>query len=434
MTVIAWGSRLLWQWILPTLLTLTALIYAVRLRGKPIRGFCGMLRELFSRRDRTQHGIFAAALAATMGTGNLVGTALALMTGGAGAVFWMWLSALLGMVLVYAENMLAARHPHKDCRRFLCCGSIGYILYAMKNNIPARIFAICCIGAALGMGSTVQSSTVARTLHSFGVPLPLTGLVTASLLGIILAGGIKGIRSAAGKLMPLLCGLYFAGCAFMLVRHAHVLPDAFLSILRGAFGIRAAGCGVSISVLLQSLRVGFQRGIFSNEAGLGSSSLLHMHAPEGQQAQQCKWAAAEVFADTILCCTLTALVILTAPCDLAQYTDGTALLLDAFTAGLGTFAAGFLAVCMVLLAFATMIGWYPCGAYAVQYLTGGRGTACYLAAYLLAAFAGALGEPQWLWALCDLMNGCMALPNLCAMLLLAPTVSVTAAAPCRTPE
>lgn len=414
-------NEVIWQWVLPVLLTVTALLYLVRLRGRPLRGLGGILRGTYGsllRRDKRQHGIFAAALAATMGTGNLVGTALALMTGGAGAVFWMWVSALLGMVLVYAENLLGARFR---------CGSIGgafaYLRYGTGKRLPAVIFAVCCTGAALGMGNIVQSSAIAQTARCYGISAPLCGLMTALLLGVILIGGSERVRGAAGLLMPLLCGCYLLGCVRLLICHAEMLPSAFLRIFREAFGFRAVGGGVSAAVLMRSMRVGLQRGIFSNEAGLGSSSLLHLDGTGGETAQS-KWAVAEVFADTILCCTATALVILTAPeCDIANAADASSLLLTAFSSGLGRLAGGFLAVCMILLAFATMVGWFPCGAAAVRYLTNGRGEHIYLAAYLLTAFAGALSSPEWLWALCDCCNGCMALPNLWGMLYLLPSIN-----------
>ena len=240
--------------------------------------------------------------------------------------------------------------------------------------------------------------------------------MTAVLLLVILRGGRDRIGQVTVLLMPLLCGFYLLGCTVLLIRHAAALPAALLRIFREAFGIRAAGCGFCASVLIRSMSTGLRRGIFSNEAGLGSSALLHMDAGSGDAAVQGRWAAAEVFADTVICCTATALVILTAPSP-SHPADGDAagLLLDAFSAGLGQYAGGFLAVCMVLLAFATMIGWYPCGAACVRYLFGRRGVPVYLAGFVLLAFAGALGSPEWIWQLCDCCNGLMALPNLYCM-------------------
>ncbi len=435
MQILAVWNQILWQWVLPVLLTAAALLWAVRLRGRPLRGFGGVLRETYGtllRRDRKQHGIFASALAAMMGTGNLVGTAYALISGGAGAIFWMWISALLGMVLVYAENLLGSRYRTKRRDGSMLGGALGYLHSGVGSRRLARIFAVCCVGAALGMGNLVQSSAIAQTVRTWQVPAAAAGIITAGILGGILIGGAERIRRAAGVLMPLLCGCYLVGCLWLLVLHAQAIPDALTRIFSEAFGMRAAGSGICASVFLRSMRVGLQRGIFSNEAGLGSSALLHMDADAADDTSQSKWAAAEVFADTMICCTATALVILTAPhCSIPDYTDGAALLLAAFSEGLGGLAAGFLAVCMVLLAFATMIGWYPCGAAAVRYLCGARGMPVYLAAYLLAAFAGALGNPAWLWTLCDCCNGCMALPNLYAMLVLLPRVSVQPQQHCR---
>ncbi len=415
------GNALLWQWILPVFLLLTALICGVRLRGVPVRGFSHVLRETYGavfRRgcDQAQRRIFASALAATMGTGNLVGTALALMTGGAGALFWMWISALLGMILVYAENVLGMhfRRSRQDGTRI--GGAVACLRFGLHSPVLAGVFAVLCTVSALGMGNLAQSSTIAQTLSHYGVSAPVCGLVTAVLLLVILRGGRDRIGQVTVLLMPLLCGFYLLGCTVLLIRHAAALPDALLRIFREAFGIRAAGCGFCASVLIRSMSTGLRRGIFSNEAGLGSSALLHMDAGSGDAAVQGRWAAAEVFADTVICCTATALVILTAP-STARLADGDAagLLLHAFSAGLGQYAGGFLAVCMVLLAFATMIGWYPCGAACVQYLFGLRGVPVYLAGFVLLAFAGALGSPEWIWQLCDCCNGLMALPNLYCM-------------------
>ena len=414
----AWNG-LLWQWILPVLLTVTAIVCGIRQRGRPVRGLGGVLRRtygsLLSRNaDRQQRRVFASALAATMGTGNLVGTALAVMTGGAGAVFWMWVSALLGMLLVYAENRLAAQY-----RRNGLGGTVAYLRFGLNSRLLPVFFSFCCMLTALGMGDLAQSSTVAQTAHSFGVPLPAAGLVTAALLLLILSGGGKRTGTAAAWLMPLLCGGYLLGCVRLIALHIRALPDALVQILSGAFGIRPAGAGISAAVFFSAMRTGLCRGMFSHEAGLGSSAMLHMDAEN--TAAQCEWAAAEVFADTLVSCTATALVILTAPASGAQ--DAAELLLDAFSAGLGRYAGLFLGICMMLLAFATMLGWYRCGEGCACALFGTRAAPVFRAAYLLAAFAGALGEPAWIWTFCDCMNGMTALPNLYALLRLRPVLT-----------
>lgn len=416
-------NLILWQWVLPVLLVATALLYAVRLHGVPVRGFSRTLRDITSDllrgRDPKQRQIFAASLAATMGTGNLVGTALALMTGGAGAIFWMWVSALLGMYLAYAENVLGIRFRKRLRDGTVVGGALGYLRNGVNSRVLAALFAFFCTVAALGMGNMAQSNTIAQTAQRFGAAPWTAGLVTAVLLLLILHGGTQRIGHVAQWLMPLLCGFYLLGCAVLLVRFHTALPAALLRILREAFGLRAVGSGVSAAALMHSMSIGLRRGIFSHEAGLGSSSLLHMEADSDAETQG-KWAAAEVFADTVICCTATALVILTAP-DAPYINAGntTGLLLHAFSAGLGNLAGGFLGICMILLAFATMIGWYPCGAACARYLGGRNAADIFCAAYILLCFAGALGSPEWIWALCDCCNGMMALPNLYGMLRLS---------------
>ena len=194
--------------------------------------------------------------------------------------------------------------------------------------------------------------------------------------------------------------------------------------MREAFGFRAAGSGFAASLLLHAMRVGLCRGIFSNEAGLGSSAMFHADAEPGKEDVQGKWAAAEVFADTVICCTATALVVLTAPP--SAQSSPAAVLLDAFRSGLGSFASGFLAASMILFALATAIGWFPCGAAAFRYLFGNSAEPVYLALWVSAGFAGAFGSPEWVWAFSDCCNGLMALPNLYAMLRLLPSGPVSA--------
>lgn len=424
MRLLTFWNEILWQWLLPVLLTLTALVCCIRQRGYPVRGIGGVLKRTYGsllRRGcgREQHRIFASALAATMGTGNLVGTALAIITGGAGALFWMWISALLGMILVYAENMLCSRFRQTHPDGTVTGGPAAVLRRGLHSRFAAGCFSACCIAAALGMGNLAQSSTIAQTAQEFGIPLPCTALLTALLLAVILHGGQNRIGTVAAYLMPLLCGGYLLGCTVIIVRQIHAVPDVLRQILREAFGFRAAGAGFCACMLLRTVRTGFCRGIFSNEAGLGSSPLLHLNASADDAPHQGEWAAAEVFADTLVSCTATALVILTAPADAHSCKDAAALLLQAFASGLGGTARGFLAACMILLAFATMIGWFSCGAAACRDLLGKRAAACFPFAYLLAAFAGALWNPAWIWTLCDCANGMMALPNLYALLRLS---------------
>ncbi len=423
-------NTLLWQWILPVFLLLTVLLCGIRLRGAPVRGLHRVLRDtygaIFRGGNAKQKRIFAMSLAATMGTGNLVGTALAVMTGGAGALFWMLVSALLGMILVYAENILGIRYRKTMPNGTEIGGTIGYLRFGIGSRFLAAVFAVLCIISALGMGNLVQSSTISQTLSHFGMSAPICGLMTAGVLLLVLIGGTKQIENVSIWLMPLLCGFYLLGCTVLLIRNAGMLPSAFQRIFREAFGFRAVGCGFCASAMLHSMSIGLRRSIFSNEAGLGSSALLHMGADSDDANKQGKWAAAEVFADTVICCTATALVILTAPKPIyLNAGDASGLLLYAFSDGLGKYAGGFLAVCMVLLAFATMIGWFPCGAACVRYLCGNGVVSVYSGVYLVVCFAGALGSPAWIWQFCDCCNGLMAIPNLWGICRLSRTFSAS---------
>lgn len=424
-----WLRDRFWQWLLPMLLLGTAIGCGMAQKWTPLRDFRRTFRDtlgtLTSKQSAdgdapTQRQIVATALAAAMGTGNLIGTAAAIAAGGAGAVFWMWVSALAGMLLVYAENVLGIRFRRKTAEGW-CGGAIACLRYGLHLPRLAWLFAVCCAAAGLGMGSMAQSNAIAAAAREFSVPPVVTGLAVVLLGGWILCGGTKKIGRVTAWLMPLLCGIYILGCGWLLVRNAARLPDAVMQIFREAFGFRGMTGGFCASVLMQSVRVGICRGIFSNEAGLGSSALLHMEADGQSPDRQGRWAAVEVFLDTIVCCTLTALVVLTADVP-TQGADGAEILLAAFAEGFGAFAADYLAVMLMLFAFATLIGWYPCGMAAAR--CGVRGLAgIYLPLYLLFGWMGTFLAADGVLTLCDCLNACMAIPNLLGLWLLRGTLA-----------
>ncbi len=419
-------DQLLWQWLLPILLPLMAFLCGKAIKMAPLRQFGKLMRHTYGTLLRkqnhtadapTQRQIFATALAATMGTGNLVGTAVALSVGGAGALFWLWISAPIGMLLVYSENLLGTHYCNAKFK-----GTIAYLQNGVQSPVLAVVFAVCCVGASIGMGNLAQSNAMASALRDIGVPLPVTGILTAILLFWILNGGSKRIGCITEWLMPMLCGGYLVCCLWLILRRVDILPDVLQRVCTEAFGLRAMGSGCSISALLFTLSIGMRRGIFSNEAGLGSSAMLHGDAEHTSPVAQGEWAAAEVFADTAICSTATGLVLLTAPNDVMIYgtQDGAALLLAAFRAGFGDIAVWLLAICIALLAFATLIGWYGCGRMAFCHVFGQKQEGIYMEIYITAAFCGALGKAEWVWLLCDICNGCMALPNLYGLWRLLP--------------
>lgn len=413
-----WGNLLL------SLLLGTGLYYTVRMRGFQLRGMGRVLRCTFSGcRSRTagsgrisQLQTMSAALAATMGTGNIVGVATALTLGGPGAIFWMWISAILGMLLVYAENMLGALFRYRCEDGSWCGGALAYLERGMRSRPLALAFAGCCVLASLGMGNLAQVNSLACAARDgFGVPPVVCGLVTAALAGIIILGGVDRIGKAAQSLILPLSGLYLlCGVVFLILRR-DALGDAFSSIFRGAFGLTAVGGGVSGAAVRQCINIGLRRGVFSNEAGLGSASLLHAAGEAEDPCVQGMCGIFEVFADTILCCTMTALVILCSGVT-DPTLEGAALVMAAFSARFGAFGRIFITLSVMLFAFATLIGWSVCGESAARYLSPRWGSCVYRICFLFACMIGAVQDLTLVWQLSDLFNGLMAFPNLIGLI------------------
>ena len=353
------------------------------------------------------------SLAAAMGTGNIVGVATALTLGGAGAIFWMWVAAFLGMGLIYAENVLSCHYRDQTCT-----GAIAYLRYGLHSPLLANIFAVCCVGASFGMGNMTQSHAMAESLQeSFSIPPVCTGIVTAILLSIIIFGGTRRIGKVTSILIPVLSGIYFVSAIVIIINHHEHLGTAFRSIFQNAFGLQAVGGGVSGAAVRQAVSVGIRRGVFSNEAGLGSSGLLHGDADSDHPEFLGLCGMLEVIVDTFVCCTATALVILCTD-SLASGTNGSILVLTAFRAGLGNIADWILPPMIALFAFCTLIGWSYCGASAFRALTGNQFLKIYQGIFCIAAAVGAVLQLELVWTLADIANACMAYCNLPAILLL----------------
>ena len=351
------------------------------------------------------------SLAAAMGTGNIVGVATALTLGGAGAIFWMWIAALLGMGLIYAENVISCHYRIKNYS-----GAIAYLKYGLHSPKLAKIFAICCVGASFGMGNMTQSHAMAQSLlESFSIPPLWTGIITAILLSIIIFGGAKRIGAVTSILIPVLTGIYLV-LAFIIIWNCRAnLSNALQAIFQGAFGISAIGGGISGIAVRQAISVGIRRGVFSNEAGLGSNGLLHGEADSDNPEFLGLCGMLEVIADTFLCCTATALVILCTGALDTGY-DGAILVLSAFKIGLGNIANWILPPMIALFAFCTLIGWSYCGASAFQTLS--KHVKFYQGLFCIAVAIGAVMQLELVWTLADIANACMAYCNLPAILLL----------------
>ncbi|MDE5564734.1 MAG: alanine:cation symporter family protein [Oscillospiraceae bacterium] len=413
-------SQLLWGGGLVGLLLGTGGFCLFRNRCEPFRSLYRFRQS--TRQDAVHtraHSPFQAcmtSLAAAMGTGNIAGVGTALTLGGAGAIFWMWIAALLGMGLIYAENVLSCRY-----RRDGVSGAAAYLRYGLNSPVLAGTFAICCVAASFGMGNMTQSHAMAQTLYAaFSVPYPVTGVLAAVLTGLVILGGAKRIGKFTAAVVPFLTAVYLLAAGFVIWRCRENLGTAFSSVFREAFGLDAVAGGISGAVVQRAVSVGVRRGVFSNEAGLGSSGLLHGEADNDDPAFLGVCGMLEVFADTFVCCTATALAVL---CAGVHGEDGAALVLSAFRVGMGMWADWLLPPIIALFALCTLVGWSYCGSSALQSLTGARFVTAYRVVFCAAAAIGAMLELQTVWTLADIANACMAYCNLPGILLLYPKCS-----------
>ena len=380
----------------------------------------------------SQFQSLCTALASTIGTGNLVGVSTAILSGGAGAVFWMWVMALLGMMTSYAENVLGIYYRRKDPAGGWRGGPMYYLrdgLGGKPGQALAVLFAAFCALASFGIGNLSQLNSIAGNLKAaFGVPEAVTGAVLAAVSAVILLGGLKRVAAVAERLVPAMALLYIVGALTVVGVHITAVPAALAAIVKGAFGLRAAGGGMVGYGLSRAVTWGFKRGAFSNEAGLGSSVMVHAASNVKEPVQQGMWGIFEVFADTIVVCTLTALVILTtgvvdleSGAVLAGVQDN-ALVGQAFTAAFGSFGPKFIAVSILLFAYSTTLGWSHYGTKAVEYLFGTAGSRIYKVVFVCMTVVGATMKLGLAWDLSDTFNGLMMIPNLIGVLALSGTV------------
>ena len=421
-------------WGAPTLALLlgTGLYFTVRTRAFQLRRMGLWLRKTLlaslaggARRTAKAGAVspFAAmctALAATVGTGNIAGVATALTLGGAGAVFWMWVAALVGMMTAFAETALGMRYRRRAPDGTPYGGAMYYLRDGLGSPVLAAAFALFCTAASFGVGNMVQTGAIADGLRAvYGVPPRVTALVVAAALAAVLWGGLGRLTRVTAALVPLMALLYMGGAALALWHGRALLPEALASIFREAFDLRAGAGGAAGWGVMQALRTGIARGVFSNEAGLGSAVMVHTAAEVREPAEQGLWAIFEVFFDTIVMCTMTALVLLTSGVfPSAAGADGAALTARAFSAVFGAAGGRFVAVSLALFAFSTLLGWSYYGQRAAQYLFGAGAAQGYRVLFVAAAAAGCLMRLELVWAFSDLCNGLMALPNLVGVIAL----------------
>ena len=381
------------------------------------------------------------ALAATVGTGNVAGVAGAIAIGGPGAVFWMWISALLGMCTKFSEVTLAVHFRERNKEGDYVGGPMYYIKNGLKKHWHwlAYLFSAFGVLTVFGTGNATQVNTITTAIDSAlynynllsedgAATLNLViGIVLAVLIALILLGGIKRIGQVTEKLVPFMAIMYILLAVGVVVVHIGSIPTVFSSIIRGAFD-PAAVTGGAVGSFFMSMKKGVSRGIFSNEAGLGASVLVHCAANVEEPVQQGMWGMFEVFADTMVVCTLTALVVLTSGLvDLdtgAALTgvEGSALVGQAFSTVFGAFGPQFIAVSVLLFAYSTTLGWSHYGTRAVVYLLGERAAAGYKLVFAAMVLVGAVMKLDLAWALSDTFNGLMMLPNLVGVVGLSGVV------------
>lgn len=352
----------------------------------------------------------SASLAGSLGTGNIIGVAAALTAGGPGAVVWMWISAFFGMMTVYAEGVLAAKFSTKEAP-----GAVGYVRRAFGRH-AAKLYAAGCVLSALGMGTMAQTGAVSAALGTVGVPPWAAGLIVAALLVLCVRGGLQKAVRVTEKLVPFMAGLFLLACGAVLVLRAERIPAALETMLREAFTLRAGVGGAA--GMLTALRVGVSRGVFTNEAGLGSGTFA-LAAADGKTPEQIgTLGAMQVFIDTIAMCTVTALCLLVSP----AAGDGAAQTLAAFSAVLGGAGRAAVSVSMALFAFATVVAWSCYGMDALRFLApaaGEAGRRIYVFFAAVSCFLGCILPFTGVLSFCDAFNGIMAVPNVLALFLLS---------------
>lgn len=362
----------------------------------------------------SQTGALNSALAACLGTGNIVGVATALTAGGPGAVLWMWISAVLGMMTCCCENILGVKYRVRNEAGEWAGGPMMYIERGLGMKGLAKAFCIFLIGASLGMGNMTQANSAAAALSGFGISPVITGILLAVLTLGVISGGVRRIAAFADKLIPPLSALYILAAFAVIAANRQNLAASVHLIMSEAFTLRSAmGFGIA-----KAARYGIARGVFSNEAGLGSSPIIHSAADTDRPAIQGYWGILEVFLDTVFMCTVTSLALL---CSGAWQSGKTGIEMSAlaFSDVLGAAGTVFIRVCVCLFALATLIAWSYYGKKGAEYLFPSHGGKTYDYLYAVAAFAGCVVKLESVWSLSDTLNGLMSVPNLFAVVLLS---------------
>ena len=432
-----WVSRIsnvVWNGLLLYLLVGTGIVFTIRTRFIQVRKFGAGWKHLFGhfslngekagKDGMSPFQALTTAIAAQVGTGNITGCATALVSGGPGALFWTWVSAFFGMATIYAEAVLA-QHYKTTVNGHVTGGPAYYIRAAFKGKVGkvlATVFSVLIILALGFMGNMVQSNSIGDAFHNaFGLNRLAVGVVVAAIAAFIFLGGVQRIAAVTEKIVPIMAAFYILGCIVILVINATARPGALAQVSVLAFEPQAMAGGIAGVTVQQSMRFGVARGLFSNEAGLGSTPHAHALAKVERPQDQGAVAILGVFVDTFVVLTLTGLVLITSGL-IPQGMTGTALTQAAFSQSFGGFGPIFIAVCMFFFAFSTIIGWYFFGQSNFKALFGEKLLPVYSIIVVAFILVGSTLKVDLVWALADLFNGLMAVPNLLALLALAGVV------------
>lgn len=429
-------SNVVWNGLLLYLLVGTGIVFTIRTRFVQVRKFGAGWKHLFGhfslngekagKDGMSPFQALTTAIAAQVGTGNIAGAATALYSGGPGAIFWMWLSAFFGMSTIYGEAVLAQKYKTTDDKGHVTGGPIYYIRARFTGKFGkflAGFFSIAIIFALGFTGNMVQANSISVAFNTaFGAPMIVVGIICAIIAAFIFLGGVGRIAAVTEKVVPIMAMFYMLGCVVILcINHAAIIP-AFKSIFVAAFDPQAILGGAAGITVRQAMRYGVARGLFSNEAGMGSTPHAHALAQVKHPCEQGLVAYVGLFFDTFIVLNMTALVILTTGV-LDGKSTGIVLTQAAFTAGLGDIGPGFVAICLFFFAFTTIVGWYFFGEQNVKYLLGLRWVQSYRVLVLCFLMLGSFLHVTLVWELADFFNGIMVIPNVIALLALSGLVA-----------
>ena len=385
----------------------------------------------------SQFQSLCTALAATIGTGNIAGVAAAIVSGGPGAIFWMWLVSFFGMMTNFSENVLGIYYRRKNEVGEWCGGAMYYLHDGLGSKrgcagigaVLAVLFSVFCTLASFGIGNMSQVNTISANLNQvFSIPTYISGIILMVLAALVIIGGIKRIAAVTEKLVPFMAVAYVIGALIVVITNFGQMGAVLSSIIRGAFAMKAVGGGITGYGVRLAVTWGMKRGVFSNEAGLGSSVMVHSASNIREPVMQGMWGIFEVFADTIVVCSLTAFAVLSSGVvdlntgEMISDSASTALVSEAFSTVFGKAGSAFIALAILLFAFSTVLGWSQYGMRGFEYLFGTKSTIIYRAAFVIFIFIGSTMNLQLAWDLSDTFNGLMAIPNLIGVLACSGTV------------